>query len=48
MPSADIPGYEISDIKNGKLIGRPLGVRFRVDNIPHGATQYEIVRCKRE
>lgn len=33
--------------KQGKLIGKALGVRFTVRNVPDGAISYEIVRCDR-
>ena len=45
MPHAgQIPPYELKD---GRLVAHPIGIKFKVKHIPEDAIAYEIVRCDR-
>lgn len=45
MPHAgQVPPYEYKD---DRLVAHPLGIKFKVKNIPKDAIAYEIVRCDR-
>ena len=54
MPSMKESGYETfisggtSDYgSNLAIVTKPLGIEFKVENLPSDVTRYEIVRCER-
>lgn len=42
----DIAG-DVFEIQNGRLIVKPVGIKFNIQSLPEGTEAYEIVRCGR-